>query len=245
MPSRKRNKGKERRAKKEAATASPSTLWETWALGTSLSSVCNHGCVIPPPNHAVRSFMHTFDEALSGEGGTYDLVEVIGNTFQKHPEVWNDTKHRQMAIGVLLRMGTNMIMNTLDDNNYQFERHLGIAILALECYDGKGDSRYVLHCAMMKGSVLAQGGERDMWRFYSKRLPCSCFKAKYKHARMTLPKLGRCMHCKQYKERSSLMTCARCKFPFYCSKQCQASNWSRHEHECGIYANIQQRQMNK
>ena len=78
---------------------------------------CSHGCVaLPPPDHAVYRFMNAFDHAWN-----YNMLPlVLKNTFEKHPEVWNDAEHRHMATGILLSMGTNMILIREDgDVNYR------------------------------------------------------------------------------------------------------------------------------
>ena len=103
MPcSRKRNKGKERRAKKEAANNS---LWRGWAIG---EGGCNHGCKIPQPDHAVSRFLNGLEKewkqqkTFGPEGPAITMKNAI-----TQPEVWNNAEHRQMAMDVLLCMGTN------------------------------------------------------------------------------------------------------------------------------------------
>ena len=253
MPSRKRNKGKERKAKKEAFAKSAKGMkqiiwWRSWATGRP---GCNHGCVVPPFDHAVAGFMDTFVEAWNGESAFEEewvqnnVNDALEATFEKHPDVWNDEVHRQMATGVLLSMGTNMILNSEDD--YHIARRIGLTIVTLDCYEGTGDTtplsrlamrerlndyQYATSVAMVKGVVFAAGNGRDLLKFYSKRLSCSCLTEKYKQARKTLPKIGQCFHCNQHKERSHLMTCGRCKIPFYCSRECQVANVPMHKEAC-------------
>ena len=199
MPSRKRNKGKERRAKKEAAIQD--NRWRSWAVGPSTS--CNHGCVtIPPPGHAVAKFMNTFEEALCGN----HVFGVLSDMLHAHTGVWDSDEHRQMAIDVLLSIGTNMILHRDRIDTYDHVRNIAQAILFIDCYDDKcNGNKYLLHGAVVKGPVIANcGGKRDLLKFFCKRIPCSCLKEMYKEARKTLPKMGKCMHCNQQKERESL-----------------------------------------
>ena len=115
MPSRKRNKGKERKNKKHAAkAASHRAFWAGWAHGETLAVMgrmgigeiaagpgCNHGCaVLPPPDHAAAEFMNTFVEALQDRYN--DVWAALKITFEKHREVWYDAGHRRNAIGILL-----------------------------------------------------------------------------------------------------------------------------------------------
>ena len=180
------------------------------------------------------------------------VVEAMRYTFELIPEVWNNVEHRQLAIGALLRVGTNMILhNDIEDEriypvhihgNIGLARDVGFAILLLECYDGRSDDSYAVKSAIVKGGAFANASgcnARDLLKFYCKRISCSCLREKYRHARKTLPKLGKCTHCKQRMERSSLMTCGRCKVPLYCSRKCQVANWPvRHEERCGVFVDI-------
>ena len=95
MPSRKRNKGKERKAKQEVAKGA---WWRGWAMGQG-EERCSHGCTMPPPDHAVSRFMNTFRDTLDKR-----IMEAMRCIFEAHPNVCNSDEHRQMAIGILLRL---------------------------------------------------------------------------------------------------------------------------------------------
>ena len=67
-------------------------------------------------------------------------------------------------------------------------------------------------------------------------------------ARKTVPKLGKCYHCKLVKERAMLMVCGRCGIAQYCSRKCQMAHWPSHKCDCDIYGcapEQQQKAMNK
>ena len=240
MPSRKRNKGKERRARKEARSGA---WWRHWTIGDRAESDvgCDHRCVVPPSDHTVSRFMNTIDE----EWKNNSLVAAMRYTFFKHPDVWKSAEHRKIAIGLLLRMGTNLMLqkNRANEDKRKFELVVTIAqaILLLECYGDKGnfDDAYNLADMKVHRSLPGHSGERDALKFYSKRLACSCLQEKYKLARRSLPKLGMCEHCEKFMQREHLMTCGRCKVPRYCSRECQVAEWSNHDEVCGIYVNCQ------
>ena len=161
---------------------------------TIFNNLDRRSCALTPPDHAVYKFMNAFDHAWNYNR----LPLVLKNTFEKHPEVWNDAEHRHMATGILLSMGTNMILDREDgDVNYEVERSLAQAILVIDYYEGDGSFKPAYNAAMMKGHLALPKpfGERDILKFYCKRLSCSCLKEKYKQARKTLPKMGRCYHC--------------------------------------------------
>lgn len=122
--------------------------------------------------------------------------------------------------------------------NFDVEMQIAAAIVIMQCgYGGDGD----FDRADAKWELLAHGNIRDVLKFYSKRLPCSCLKEQYKHSRRTVPKMGLCEHCRQRKERAILMTCGQCKVPQYCSRECQVAEWPDHEKDCDRYANIRRR----
>ena len=195
---------------------------------------CNHGCVVPPSDHAVSRFMNTIDEGWNKDR---DVLAVVCDAVEVNPEVWNNADYRQMAIDILLSIGTNMI---LDGSNHRMAQYFGICISTLECYDGEGDSEKAQNLAQVKvlRSLPFGSGVRDALKFYTKRVACSCLKDSYKHARKTLPKIGMCDNCQQVKERASLMTCGRCKVPLYCSRECQVANVPAHKEECSKFADI-------
>ena len=64
--SRKKNKGRDRKAKKaQAERAKTRNVWSSWATGdekvTEMTITCNHGCVVPNDlDHPVSSFMDDF-----------------------------------------------------------------------------------------------------------------------------------------------------------------------------------------
>ena len=238
MPSRKRNKGKERKLKKEAAEAA-SKRWRVWAAPMPLGAAnaqCNHGCaMLPPPDHAVSRFMNTFESLIRK-----DALHLMKNMFEICPEVWKVNEHRQLAINLFLRMGTNLILSQGVDNRAV---RIARSILFLECYDGTDNFRHAFQDAMLKGSVYFHScGERDALKFYSKRLPCPCLKQQYKQARKSLPKVGLCVQCEKNMERSNLMTCGRCKVVQFCSRGCQVANWPNHKDGCGLYVEARKRQ---
>ena len=237
MPSRKRNKGKERRAKKEAVE-NQTCLWRRIAQPAPAAS-CNHGCPsLPPRDHPVSRFMATLAER---NGRKIALVTVMEKLFKCHPEVWKNDEYRQMAIDILLSVGTNTILGAKgdEDNCVQIAWEVGFARLLLDCYDGNGDFSYAYSCVQVRMPVFMNDcGTRDILKFYSKRLPCTCLNVRYKIARKTMPKRGACKQCDKLVERALLLTCGHCKVPFYCSRECQVAHVPEHKNDCGMYVDI-------
>ena len=97
MVSRKRNKGKDRKAQQqETKIATASYLWRGWATGSETfirkTIQCKqHGCVIPGANHPVISFM---DDFTAHYITSPTIVEMVTASFKSHPEVWKEDVYK-------------------------------------------------------------------------------------------------------------------------------------------------------
>ena len=261
MPSRKRNKGKERKAKKaelEVKRIENEKMvvregWQGWARGEHVLenrrviTQCNHGCIliIPDDNHPVTSFMDAFFINCYFAEGDINIADILRDTFNKYPEVWNDDGHRKMTRDMMLRMGTNMILGN-KVNVTGMPRDIAYAVLMLENYDGSGDLGSTINSRVVtsKARDLGCGGScsvRDVLKFYRKRISCSCLKDMHLEARKTLPKLGICYNCGEKKERLSLMVCSKCRVFQYCSRECQIEDWPSHKCTCDVLCEAHQR----
>lgn len=45
-----------------------------------------------------------------------------------------------------------------------------------------------------------------------------------------------CAECLKSREVHPLLRCSKCKYVFYCSKNCQKSHWTLHKKECSFIA---------
>ena len=109
MPSRKRNKGKERKAKKAEQEERERGLimrnrWKTWALGDGQVTQCNHGVDLTIPdevNHPVAKFIDALlifgDHNITMHVGQYFL-----DTFTTHQEVWDNERYREMTVNIFI-----------------------------------------------------------------------------------------------------------------------------------------------
>jgi len=105
--SRKRNKGKDRKAKKAAEKevakrVEAKNTWYNWARGNMSGAVfieCNHGFgeVLPEESHPVSSFITTF------------CVNTLKDAFLLHPEVGRDGSPLKMVIDILTKVGANLL----------------------------------------------------------------------------------------------------------------------------------------
>ena len=119
MVSRKRNKGKERKAKKQEEKRRECednnnmyNIWRGWARGKEGTGAmwleknicCDHGCditVLDGPSHPVPSFLDAFFM-----GGRPWLATIKSN-----PQIWHNCNYRKMVIDILLNVGTNLMLS--------------------------------------------------------------------------------------------------------------------------------------
>lgn len=248
--SRKKNKGKERKAKKEQAErAKVRTLWLGWATGeeeyVTKTIECNHGCcLIPSANsdHPVMCFIDDFVrywKIYSIESAA--IVHLMLDTLQTHPKVWNDESSREMAVSILTTMGTNMLLATETKQNERAESwaiRIAKAINVLENHSGGSFEKTInSRRVAMKRRDLSSidcncSSKRDTLKFFSKRVSCSCLQGLYQEARKSMPKMGICYGCVKETERVELSVCSRCMVMQYCSRKCQVAHWPQHKVEC-------------
>ena len=147
MPSRKRNKGKERKAKKQAEQAEVTRAqarlrWQFWAKGegeniNGVAIQCNHGCHITirndPAGHPAVDLLDVFFINWAANIGVLDNLK---DTLQKQPQAWDNHNYREMVTKTLVRIGTDMLLTT---NELRGSASLAIAIVVLEDYEEVGD----------------------------------------------------------------------------------------------------------
>lgn len=229
-PSRKRAKGKERKAK--AMTQRALKVREHWTsvlcLGEENNAPCTHGCdTIPPEGHLVSNFMNEFTSF--GTSLLTDVFSCMDVLFRNHPLVWSDDNNRNMALRILIRMGANFLLHKTSNS----ARPFAYAASMLENYDGniKFDMVKIRSASIVER--LSGGYDRDTFSFYNKRVDCSCLKQKYK-ASKSHPKVGVCSGCRNLFERKLLMVCSACRVSQYCSEMCHVNSWPVHGGRCKI-----------
>lgn len=247
MPSRKKAKGKERKAKKEdtGKKVKPGELLANLPLQDR--SKCGHGCHTTPlaKNHICWRFVRKFEVELNAvadaavKAGTAASLshflacdQVIrrlkrGNQFD---EIWNNVANQMMLIPLFVSLGTNLLLREY----VRLDSMAGvIAIATLKCrhnfdmrqvLESKSDRKYLRN--------LEDGLVYDSVRyFYKKIAACNCLKDKYDRVKSN-PKLGQCNYCYKEKERKDLLLCGRCKYHHYCGVECQKFDYSDHQNWC-------------
>jgi len=236
--SRKRNKGKERKAKKlekvEIERADANKIWQE--LKNCVE--CMHGNDTAISNdHPVSKFLDEF--FVLWERRQQSFYTTLNDMLQKHPQVWTDKDNRELAIQTFLSIGTNMLLvDDADTDNTSPARDMVKTIIVLEHHDSSEgftlESSVLDHAALVKKREIdsdVSSTRRDVLKFYRKRLPCKCLKRMHLDARKLIPKMGKCYYCKIEKERVELSVCSRCMISQYCSRECQVEHWRRRNHE--------------
>lgn len=189
--------GKKKRGKAKSAKKAPGgdavrktkdveRSWEYWAFGGAdilLSSNvgasnirCKHTQArVPESNHPVALLMSSFDDETFTPG--YTIQSLITAMHRGHEAVWSNAEHRQFAIDLFVRIGTNMI---LKQSNDVIEMTAAAACM-LEHYDGNISSTYIsadpklrdLTEGAVKGGTTIRPA-RDVIRFFHKRTTCKC-----------------------------------------------------------------------
>ena len=254
--SRKRNKGRDRKAKQlakkeEKVENERLKMHELWLSDLVVIS-CGHE-LVPVNitsldlNHPVAKFMITFYTYWME--GLVTPCGILRQAMQTHPQVFKDESHREMIMNIMIRIGTNMVM--LDKSG---SLCLAQTIMVLEHYDGEGSSRSINAALYNRDTAIKRthlqpgdeykGRRRDCLKFFRKRITCKCLKRLHLDARKELPKVGKCMNCKDIRERTLLDVCSRCMVTQYCSRECQVADRLGHRNECDNFV-IANRDMHK
>jgi len=264
MPSgsRKRNKGKDRRAKQLAKRTDNvfNMVYNSWSGFLCLQG-CVHGCAIMAPDfsHPVATFMnHFFLQVISDTNNGYPQLQShcetaikeeeirMRDAFEAHPQVFQNESYRKMLLNIFIRIGTNVLMAQRHSpqpdlvkkaENVYTAMSMTAFILVLEEYDKTNDfdSALVGRATSSKRRHLStkiSSNERDVLKFYRKRISCKCLKRMHLDSRKSIPKMGCCFNCNVENERASLSVCSRCMVTEYCSRECQVANWDKHMRDC-------------
>jgi len=248
MPSRKKARGRQNRAKKEATrTVEHRTLWEPMVLRGNPGFVavpCEHTLVVPPQIPQEGPAV-SFLDALAGEGvltgrkEAHDPMRFCVRSVFCFPRVWKEDNERSLAIDLLLRFVRNSFVRDarIEGESWFHQSPLNEAticcmIYLLELIGTYSDLDVAVRRSTKTGAKLAGGNRRDVVKFVAKRLHCTCLKELHRAARTKVAKVGKCTGCHIQFPRSELRVCTGCRHSHYCSKACQRADRSKHECIC-------------
>ncbi len=260
MPSRKKAKGKARKAAKEAkaeeakakkkkSTAAVAAKQQEGSLEAQMQRLeiinsqsqinCMHGSFASTPfgdmmryKELIQAFVAACDSAQEGDGLMDDFIASHEATKEEFADVYSSKLKLEIVISFQLSCGTRCILNR-DNDTARFWA-------AVTCYFEEWVAVSVRKTKALinwsKIFELYKADDHTLVQFYRKRIPCSCLDKKYKEVK-SVKKMGWCYNpsCSKLNQmavRSKMFYCTRCGEANYCSIECQKANWKRHKWEC-------------
>ena len=235
MPSRKRAKGKARKAKARESNCN---------LILHNESVCRHGCEVISKDDVCYKFVEQLEvemnAAYDAQGSSYlnymffsDTVERM-KAVKEYRMIWDSDDETQQKLQSLF---TNLCTNLLLRDDEQRSIKLARAATVF-CIASSHDFNYWKAMDLSRDRVTLRNIEDDLVydsaKFFHRRIPCKCLKKIYLRER-TAPRMSVCSFCDSSKERSQLYLCSSCLYNHYCGVECQASHWSEHKPACKGY----------
>ena len=255
MPSKKKAKGKARKAakaaeatrkedeiaRKEAEVAAAAAQKES-VLVTQLNRLhltgnetCTHGYETDDTTGICGDFAKHFLDLVAqvpckipfdrSPHGSSAMVSMV-----KFPQVWNNDRVLAKIDSLFLALGTNYILSgDIDIDRVRQCASSASFIVSLIQKD--------IVATTGKITELFVADEHTLVRYLQKRIPCSCLDEKYEEVK-DMKKIGLCCNpqCKlpgNVAERTSMLCCSRCRLEYYCSRECQAAHWrAGHKEAC-------------
>ena len=250
MPSRKRNKGRARKAKAikakeiqsepDAVVAEDDTrtlrVLRCWFTRRWQDvSICSHNCPPLPAAHVGKELLdaivnksHEACMGSSDERTGSTLTQAIDEFESKHPDVWADSSIRELVRKSFLGRSVDIVLQNEDEGYLMAAGMLATASLMLEPdYAFKELSAK----QQLKLADVLEGDKKSLIDFFSKRITCQCVDNMSKDS-TTLQKTGMCQCCYERFDRGKLLVCSRCKTQQYCSAGCQKEDWPKHKETC-------------
>ncbi|KAL7548059.1 hypothetical protein ACHAWF_011345 [Thalassiosira exigua] len=263
MPSRKRNKGRQRKARaarRDVESSTPRPLPSaSHNLQTLPPGVCNHSAdqidemMTPEDRKRVNDYLLLFKQRLRefseneenvtssqvGEGGQGRTSSAHYHTFKLthalQPEILGDANLREALKWRFLR-GATAAMVEEDHSEAQLMAlgGCGVAVVIIESFDENSNELDIHDDVCWKHRYVFNGCRRSIVKFFAKRIPCKCLDGLLSEVQ-SQPKTGLCFTCSEKKDLRELMVCNGCKVADYCSVECQESDWPQHQKHCKKY----------
>ena len=252
MPSRKKAKGKARKAAKEAKAKeeesqavvevaanqrqeeSVEARIQRLMINATPPKLCMHGrdAVSPGDREICDDFINAFMAVCHSQNG--DVTRAFDTALHATWEQYVDVYYSKLdtAISLLSAEGTHCI---LDGDNRKAQVYATYAsyfeeLMAVNVHKTKATASWT------KPVELLRADDHTLVSYYRKRIPCACLDQRYKEVK-SLAKMGVCYNenCSKPNrqvERSKMFCCTRCGEANYCSVECQKADWRRHKQCC-------------
>jgi len=245
MPSRKKAKGKARRAAKatkdEESQAVVANQRQEGSLEVMMqrlifnSATCQHGLAPLPSNgeKICQDFIHTFIEVFTAQDDVVESVTAaLAATKKEYADVYSSKL--ETVISILLASGTELI---LDGDKYNARLYAAFTTFFEDMNQAPVQkSKALFNCVRL--FELGSADDHTLIQYYRKRISCSCLDKEYEEVK-SVKKMGLCYNpnCSlpgRKMQRSKMFYCTRCCTANYCSVECQKENWKKHRMICDL-----------
>lgn len=234
MPSRKRDKGRARRANAVLGRSTQGTEQICWH-----GSTANHGLSVGITGKFKRCFL----ELLSAKRGLEKsgVMSALKECHKRFPSVCKSPDNRNKIIEWLVSMGTSSLLDAAKKPNgnqpLRLDRtaiEMASAVILLQCYDPVADIFYE-YCdsarEYFRRKDITEGCSRSIITLFRKMTPCNCLDSLHRAAK-SQRKTGLCHTCHVRFDRTKLFVCTRCDMEQYCSEACQLVDLPSHRRNC-------------
>jgi hypothetical protein len=191
----------------------------------------------------IRAFVHEFYEwhykicRARGEPERAIIVPLSAawdSMKDEYSEVWNSADKLKQVISYFLHNGAMFILDEKIDWAHNsavlarfFEQWLKVEVHKSQAFMNWPK---VVECGLVRRN------KHTLVKYFWRRIRCCCLDKAYEEVK-TMPKMGVCFnllccHRTSHVERSKLRYCSRCRGVTYCSRECQAADWSEHKEFC-------------
>jgi len=233
MPSRKRAKGKARKAKARESNCN---------LVLHNESVCRHGCEVISKDDICYKFVEQLEvemTAVYNSKGDFCVCNIVNETIKRmkarkeYNMIWDDNSEetQQKLRSLFINLGTNLLL--LRDSSQVANVAAAFHITSshdFNYWDAMDSSKHRVSLRNMENGLVY-----DSAKFFHKRIPCQCLKKMYLQER-SKPKPAECSSCRSDKERRQLYLCSGCLYHQYCNVECQTAAWPKHKLHCKYYS---------
>lgn len=252
MPSRKKAKGKARKAKKQAAENDLHT-------GTAAGSSCRHLADHCPPDdlnlclNLVKEIdTEVITERLEARGrkkfGSIELLLIVSEIYGKYRHtIFDDNRNKTACRQILLSHGTEVLLRSgRDPSSLQMATKMPLALPYLfmlvhmevvERFNGVIHSIHDEYGMFLKThqelyDLNMIACPREVVRYFHRHNSCSCLKEIYYHLKDNTKRTTYCSKCKKIKDIREMMVCSKCKVANYCSNECAIADYAHHKTNC-------------
>lgn len=160
------------------------------------------------------------------------LKKSMAATKKQFPGVWRNQEKLELSKSFFLAGGAECILKGKNG----LARCSAYAANFMEQWIDITLSRTKTEFDLLKLMELLNADEHTLVSYVRNRIPCTCLDLKYKEVK-SIKKMGwcnnpTCSHPYRMVERSTMLSCTRCRWAHYCSQECQTQHWKIHKKIC-------------